>query len=572
MSPFKDLGPAPRTNLNVLRSSVNLDSPQALNEQTLLRRMSVEVRTADKIDARSREGVSQHVNRSSTLSNFSMADLAAVMGPPSVLEHEPAPAQEPAVVAPPPELGGAPHGGHPVQPNGEVEHNVPQSVDDVAHVYPEQVQAESDNAALQEQVQVQVQVQFEADNPVPQQSLEIPPEVLSEEALELHPSVSDAPIQTPHSIGDVVSQGLNLLDGTTNILNATQVLTVAPSQGIATAGLVTGSSLAVLGWSAGGFAIYQQTKQINKLEEAKQKLQNQNADNNASGNLSEIDQRKIKRIDNQITTAKIDRGITIGAVTSTVVIGGTTIGLAADGLPQLAMGTGVALGAVGMGLSLLKVVGDIKEIKNQSKVNERLKAGLTQLSNTAPEPSELTDSLLKVAEHANTTGKSRKAGKWGSLVMNMVNVLTGAAGIAFKFLVAGGAVATGGILFLAAGGVLTGAALVFGIYKWRQHVKLKSAVKEPLRNPELNAQEKTKHEALLKSNKYYALKQFVSDLQRNQSQTQQDATVGYFRTVFGFSDPKDAEALYDELKDPRNNDSSIPMLANALFRGKPILM
>ena len=155
--------------------------------------------------------------------------------------------------------------------------------------------------------------------------------------------------------------------------------------------------------------------------------------------------------------------------------------------------------------------------------------------------------------------------------MNVLNGLTGVATVAFKFLVAGSAAAVAGTVLLATGGVLVGAAVAFGIYKGMQRSRLKKAAQEPLRDLTKNPEAKAEHQVLLSKNKYYALKQFVVDLQRNASDVQKSTTVAYFATALNLTHEK-AEAFYAELKNPDTSTEATQILADGLFRAKPVVI
>jgi uncharacterized membrane protein YhiD involved in acid resistance len=155
--------------------------------------------------------------------------------------------------------------------------------------------------------------------------------------------------------------------------------------------------------------------------------------------------------------------------------------------------------------------------------------------------------------------------------MNVLNGLTGAAGIACKFLIVGSAAATAGTVLLAAGGALAVGAALFGVYKLHQHVKLKNAANVALINTQVQPERSIEHEGLLKNNKYYALKQFVADLQSNNSVDQKNTTLDYLSTALNMS-LEEVNTFYDELKNPDTSASATQLLANALFRAKPIVM
>ncbi len=156
--------------------------------------------------------------------------------------------------------------------------------------------------------------------------------------------------------------------------------------------------------------------------------------------------------------------------------------------------------------------------------------------------------------------------------MNLLNAFTGAAGIAFKFAVAGSAAATAGTVLLAAGGAFALGALGFGLYKLFKNKQLRNAANVPLKSPPFSSEKDAKdHSTRLTNNKYYALKQFVSDLQRNTSEDQQNTTLNYFKSALSMSQ-QHAEAFYAELRNPDTSAAATQVLANALFRGKAIQM
>jgi hypothetical protein len=392
-------------------------------------------------------------------------------------------------------------------------------------------------------------------------------------------------IDTPHNVGEIINQGLNTLTGTTEILRAEPVVSGDLSNAVNGAAMGTGAGLALLSVSAGIFVFVQQSKQIKQLEQTKQQvlLNLARSENPESGDpvpSSDRSERTIRRLDDQIKTARANRVLTGTTISASMVLGGATIGFMASGLVDAAMGTGTALGSLGVGLNIVGAVINAREIRHQSQVNQRLEAGLEGLQSAssrdhhAPiERRELTDSLMQVAQHATTAGQSRKSGKWVGLALNVLNGLTGTAAIAFKFLVAGSAAATAGTVLLAAGGVMAGAALVFGIYKLVRHLKLKKEAQVPLIdvNKATSADDLEKHQVLLKKNKYYALKQFVFELQRNTSEEMRATTLGYFETALKMP-AEHAAVFYAELQDPDTSASATLLLADALFRGKPIQM
>ena len=90
-------------------------------------------------------------------------------------------------------------------------------------------------------------------------------------------------------------------------------------------------------------------------------------------------------------------------------------------------------------------------------------------------------------------------------------------------------------------------------------------------NKATSADDLEKHQVLLKKNKYYALKQFVFELQRNTSEEMRATTLGYFATALKMP-AEHAAVFYAELQDPDTSASATLLLADALFRGKPIQM
>jgi uncharacterized protein HemX len=390
---------------------------------------------------------------------------------------------------------------------------------------------------------------------------------------------SSVQLETPHSVGTVFNEGLNTISGITHVLNALPAATGISADTLGKAPLFTGGVALGLGSAAGSFAIYQQSKQINRLEQQKQEILHSHfypnsipeGDNSGSLQDQETAARQIRRLDGQIQQLRTERMITAGVVGSSAALGATTVGLATSGSLMAARATGTALGALGILLSTVGAIKDGQAAITQRKVNERLESASKILETPAPEASELTESLKNVAEHAKTAGKSRERGKWFSMSMNILNGLTGAAGIAFKFLIVGSAAATAGTVLLAAGGALALGAACFGIYKWQQNVKLKNAANAALINTQSEPARSEEHNKLIKTNKYYALKQFVADLQSNTSEGQKNTILDYFQTALNLP-PNDAAIFYNELKNPDTSASATQLLANALFRGKPIVM
>jgi hypothetical protein len=390
---------------------------------------------------------------------------------------------------------------------------------------------------------------------------------------------SSVQLETPHSVGTVFNEGLNTISGIGHVLNAIPAATGISADTLGKAPLFTGGVALVLGSAAGSFAIYQQSQQINRLEQQKQGVLNSlkgpgsmpEGDNAGSLQSNNTADRQIRRLDGQIQQLRTERMITAGVVGSSVVLGATTVGLAASGSLMAARATGTALGGLGILLSTVGAIKDGQAAITQRKVNEKLKSASETLEAPATEAGELTASLKNVAEHAKTAGKSRERGKWFSMSMNILNGLTGAAGIAFKFLIVGSAAATAGTVLLAAGGALALGAACFGIYKWQQNVKLKNAANAALISTQREPARSVEHNKLIETNKYYALKQFVADLQSNTSEGQKNTILGYFQTALNLS-REDAATFYNELKNPDTSASATQLLANALFRGKPIVM
>lgn len=390
---------------------------------------------------------------------------------------------------------------------------------------------------------------------------------------------SSVQLETPHSVGTVFNEGLNSISGISHVLNAIPAATGISADTLGKAPLFTGGVALGLGSAAGSFAIYQQSKQINRLEQQKQGILNSlkapssmpEGDNSGSLQSKETADRQVRRLDGQIQQLRAERMMTAGVVGSSAVLGATTVGLAASGSLMAARATGTALGGLGILLSTVGAIKDGQAAITQRKVNEQLKTASEILETQASEAGELTASLKNVAEHAKTAGKSRERGKWFSMSMNILNGLTGAAGIAFKFLIVGSAAATAGTVLLAAGGALALGAACFGIYKWQQNVKLKNAANAALINTQSEPGRIKEHDKLIKTNKYYALKQFVADLQSNTSEGDKNKTINYLSTALNML-PQDAATFYNELENPDTSASATQLLANALFRGKPIVM
>jgi hypothetical protein len=162
-----------------------------------------------------------------------------------------------------------------------------------------------------------------------------------------------------------------------------------------------------------------------------------------------------------------------------------------------------------------------------------------------------------------------------NLTLNALNGTASLAGFALKFVVTGVAATTAGAVLLAAGGVLAVTALAFGGYKLYKHIQLKKAAAVPLRDPSSDPLEKEAHDKLMSTNKYYALKQFVFDIQNNPPPADKEKTIKFFETVFKMT-PDHARAFYAELEQKPGPENPVhqasQLLADALFRGKPILM
>lgn len=386
-------------------------------------------------------------------------------------------------------------------------------------------------------------------------------------------------LATPYPVGTVISEGLTTLSGITNVLSAIPPATGTSAADLGNATMITGVTSLGLGTAAGGFAIYQQSKQINLLETQKQQILNsvkplnsKSEEDNSDGLQPTVPaERQIRRLEDQIQQLKKERIVTAGVVGSSAVLGATTVGLMATGSLMAARNTGTALGGLGIVMSTYGAITDGHAAITQRKVNEQLNSSLKKLETQKPEAGELTASLNQVAKHAKTAGKSRERGKWFSMSMNVLNGLTGAAGIACKFLIVGSAAATAGTVLLAAGGALAVGALFFGAYKLHQHLKLKNAANVALINTQVQPERSIEHEGLLKNNKYYALKQFVADLQSNNSVDQKNTTLDYLSTALNMS-LEEVNTFYDELKNPDTSASATQLLANALFRAKPIVM
>lgn len=632
MASSADLAQAIRSTMNVRPSSVSLDSPQLLNGQALLRRMSVDVRSADRIEARATQTLSQQVALPS--SQLDIANLEPFTGPLSLLSHASASStvlsQEPLQVQSPQVASAA---GSPVStgvnavlvepgeqealqvhelvqsaPANDVEIHAPVVPEEAGQSGFEKLELPENNLSARLSARLPSLEKLLPDmaktssnqvaNDVPS-IVEPPPalDAMAHSVPELSARQSGAVIEgvsveqlipfnvqleTPHSLVGIIGEGVNTLSGASDALSAIPAVAGLDHTRFDAAVNSTGLVTLGLGWGLGAFALYQQTKQISLLEQHKRDIENSvqpkdakpeevNSDLSSSDKLSEVAQRSIRRLDDQIKQVTKERYLTAGAFGSAVALGGATVGLSQSGSLIAARATGTALAGVGIVLSTAGAVIDGLAAQRQRKVNAQLESSLAELKKAAPPPGALAESLTKVAEHAKTAGKSRERGKWFSMSMNVLNGLTGVAGIAFKFLMVGSAAATAGTVLLAAGGALALGAAAFGLYKWRQNVKLRNAANAELINLQSKPDLKDKHDALLKNNKYYALKQFVFDLQHNTSETLKATTLTYLGTALNLN-IQQAEAFYAELKNPDTSVAATQHLADALFRGKAIVM
>ena len=338
--------------------------------------------------------------------------------------------------------------------------------------------------------------------------------------------------------------------------------------------LVLGAAVGVLSWGVMSDKINRLQAQLTALE--------------GNAGRSEFDTELMQCLPEQIKELKKERLINAGVTLGSTAFGVTEVGLSFGGENVAAAGAGMPLSLLGIVLGTMGAVRDGKEMSAQSRVNKDLKLGLEALkppaakdaaeppnaarassasnaSNAqAPERAELTDSLTRVAEFAHTSGVNRQRGKLVSMLFNMANAMTGAFGLGVKIAtVAGGGLALGSALMIT-GGVVGAAALGFAVWKYAKYRKTKQQASEPLRHP---VRQKAEHDKLMKTNKYYALRFFVNQIQKQPEAINIPKTLAYFKTALRLDDAQ-AQHLFNKLQS--NAPGSMQQLADALFRGQPI--
>lgn len=343
-------------------------------------------------------------------------------------------------------------------------------------------------------------------------------------------------------------------------------------------GGVLGGGALVLGAAAGGLSWRVMSNKINRLQTQLTALE-------AKADRNEFDTELMQRLPEQIRELKKERLINASVTLGSTSFGVTEVALSFGGENVAASAVGVPLSLLSIVLGTMGAVRDGKEMLAQRKVNEGLKRGLEELkppapkdaaeppnaarasnaSNAqAPERAELTESLIRVAEFAHTSGVNRKRGKLVSMLFNGANALTGAVGLGVKIAaVAGGGLALGSALMIT-GGVVGVAALGFAVWKYAKYRKTRQQASEPLRNP---VREKVEHNKLMQTNKYYALRFFVNQIQNQPETIDVPKTLKYFKTALRLDDAQ-ARHLFNKLQS--NASESMQHLADALFRGKPI--
>ena len=372
---------------------------------------------------------------------------------------------------------------------------------------------------------------------------------------------TDVLVEVSNGLAGASDMGRSLLSGAS--------LTHVNPQDAASPVMGTNMSIAGVGMLAGGFAIHHAFKKVSALEAELKKIP-------AESDRTPDQSARAERLQEQIKASRLARNMTTGVV-------GVSMGLGVGAGVSAALGSAVTTTALGtvlsgmtVGLSVMGAMADARQIKVQQAANEKLTAGFEGSENTTlknlSDKDALLNSLESVGKHAKTAGKSRLKGKWTSLAYNVLTGLSGVAALTTKILMlagaGAGAVAAASSVLLVSGGAVLLAGLAFAAYKYVRYRQDKSqAAQDLIQNPAAQSPDMEKHQKLMATNKYYAVKQLALDIQ-NQTDNR-SRTLAYFDTALGLTGDR-ADKLIHLLTSNEGHEEGIQMLSNALFRGRAV--
>ena len=372
---------------------------------------------------------------------------------------------------------------------------------------------------------------------------------------------TDVLVEVSNGLAGASDVGRSLLSGAS--------LTHVNPQDAALPVMGTNIGIAGVGMLAGGLAIRHAFKKVRALEAELNKIL-------AKSERTTDESARAERLKEQIQAARFGRNMTTGIVGTSLGLGvaaGVSGGL---GSAVVATSVGTVLSGMTVGLSVMGAMADARQIKVQQAANEKLTAGFEGLQNTTSknlsDKDALLNSLESVGKHAKTAGKSRLKGKWTSLAYNVLTGLSGVAALTTKILMlagaGAGAVAAASSVLLVSGGAVLVAGLAFAAYKYVRYRQDKSqAAQDLIQNPAAQSPEMEKHQKLMATNKYYAVKQLALDIQNGTDD--RFRTRAYFETALGLTGDQ-ANKLIDLLISQPGHEEGIQMLSNALFRSRAV--